>query len=159
MKTVVVFCAENKNVQNTRNIIRNTYANSPVNVIYTGAQNKNNIRKLLLPIAPNSNRNTFNRNLTSLLGGRKANMFIFEGCPLGFIHQNAGGRLVSGGTWNLKQAGINKVNHNIVNVVRKHSKNNAILVSPGPWLNVSRRLIPKNTSRHYKYFKLYNIRK
>lgn len=139
-KTVVVFCAERTNNTRTHNVIRHIYKNSPVNVIYTGSRAKNSITKLLLPISENSN---FNRNLSSLLGNRKADLFVFEGCPLGMLYSNRGARYVGAGKWTNTNAGKNKLNRNILNVVRKHAKNNATVASPGPFLHFSNRLAPK----------------
>jgi hypothetical protein len=122
--------------------------------MYTGAQNKNNIRKLLLPINQSSNRNTFNKNLNSLLGGKKADLFIFEGCPLGLVYTDQGGRYVGNGKWANMNAGRNVLNRNIINVVRKHAKNNASVVSPGgnPFLNLSKKLVPKTKNTYWKTF-------
>ena len=152
MKTVVIFCAERTNKQNTHKVIRNLYNNSPVNVIYTGSQAKNRISKLLLPIS-GRNRNNFNRNLTSLLGSRKADLFVFEGCPLGMIYSNKGGRYAGAGKWVNMNAGKNTINRNVLNVVRKHAKNNATVASPGPFLNFSNRLtLKKSINASWKTF-------
>ena len=135
-KTVIVFCAERRNKSNTREIIRNLYKNSPVNVIYTGAGESNweiiepNINRIIkLPLGFNSlnwNRNTFNREMTSLLGNRKVDLFVFEFCPLGSLFHNSGCKSASG---SLRS---NSFNTNIVNVLRKYAKNNARIATAWP---------------------------
>lgn len=127
-KTVIVFCAERRNKSNTREIIRNLYKNSPVNVIYTGAGESNweiiepNINRIIkLPLGINSlnwNRNTFNREITSLLGNRKVDLFVFEFCPLGSLFG--------------PNRRSNNFNTNIVNVLRKYAKNNARIATAWP---------------------------
>jgi len=118
MKTVVVFCAESKNQPHTRNVIRNLYKNSPVNVIYTGIGAKaDNIKEIRLPLlagAGNWNKIKFNGRLGDLLGARKVDLFIFEGCPLGFLPA-------------FKNFNFNK---NIASVIRKYSKNNTRIAAP-----------------------------
>jgi len=146
-KTVLVFCAERTNKPSTKEIIRNLYGNSPVNAIYTGSKNRpknnssGNITVLNLPLSPwynNYNARGFTFYMKQILGNKKVDAFIFEGCPLGYLFNYRNwGKVSSNGVPRSPT-----FNRNVLNVLRTFSKNNSIVTTAwGKYKNISNRLL------------------
>lgn len=149
-KTVVVFCAFHKNVSITKQVVKNLYGNSPVNILYTGLSARNINGKIDLPITA-QNRPNFNRQLSEFLGNRKVDLFVFEHCPIMMMY--------------FGRNGFNSTpfNRRILNVISKYGKNNFRVATPWkpPSTNLptpSPRLVLNRGHNISPYWKTYKFR-